>query len=462
MFRPVASPFFHDSSPPQRAARWLGALGSLGLFAALGLGCLGGCAQTRPETGSAVVADDRGLPCNVADVLDRKCRACHERKPSFGAPMALVTRDDLLAPLPSDPTKRVIDGAIARASDVSRPMPPPTLALLTDQEKQALQSWAAAATPGACATQLVDAPGLAISTPTCTPDLPLAPSQPYEMPANRTNEYVCYRVDVNSAEPRQVVAMVPVPDNQTILHHVLLFRVDDETEAAKIGTKPAPCDAMRSMLWTFLYGWGPGTGGLELPANVGINQPKKAHYVVQLHYNNPRHLGGQRDKTGFNFCTTDKLRPFEADVMAFGTDQIYVPAKAAASVTCDYTIPDTAADGIHILAMNPHMHGAGTAIETNVLRKTGEDMFSAPATLAKIDPWNYQDQQWQPVSEVLRPGDVVRQRCAFANPTSRAITFGENTEDEMCFGFTLYYPRIKASYWNWAYPTMKSLCTNGP
>ena len=424
------------------------------------------CAQTKdgasaPVTGLPAEVDDRALPCAVTDVLDKKCRTCHERKPAFGAPMALVTRDDLLAPLPSDPTKRAIDGVLARVHGALKPMPPAPLELLSDAENAALQSWAAATPEGACKSQLVDAPSPVSGSLDCTPDLTIAPATPYEMPATTTNQYVCYRVDVDSAEPRQVIGMEPLPDNHSILHHVLLFRVDDEAEAAKVSTTPARCDAMRSTFWTFMYGWGPGTGPMKLPPNVGINQPTKAHYVVQLHYNNAQHVGGQRDATGFKFCTTNQLRPFEADVLAFGTEEIRVPAKGTYSVSCDWTIPDTAADGIHILAMNPHMHGGGTAIETSFLRQTGETTFDEPKTLAKIDPWNYQDQQWGPVSEVLHPGDVVRHRCAYKNDTSRTVTFGENTEDEMCFGFTLYYPRIKAAYWNWAYPSLQSICTTG-
>lgn len=428
-------------------------------FVAAALGLLSfGCASTKAESPAAV--DDRGLPCAVANVLDTKCRTCHERKPSFGAPMALVTRDDLLAPLPSDPAKTNLDGVLARVNDASRPMPPAPLAALSLGEKQAIASWSGAKTAGACAKQLVDEPAPVTGTLDCAPDLTLAPPSAYEMPATATNEYVCYRVDVESQDPRQVIALAPQPDNTTILHHVLLFRVDDEAEAAKVGTTPRRCDAMRSTLWTFLYGWAPGTGPLQLPANVGINQPTKAHYVVQLHYNNAQHVGGQRDATGFKFCTTNQLRPFEADVLAFGTQNIRVPAKGTQSVTCDYTIPETAADGIHVLAMNPHMHSAGTAISTELLKKTAEETFAEPVTLASIDPWNYQDQQWSPVDAVLRPGDVVRHRCAFANKTTRTIYFGENTEDEMCFGFTLYYPRIKASYWTWAYPAVSSDCTS--
>ena len=61
--------------------------------------------------------------CGVTDVLDKKCRSCHEKKPAFGAPMALVTREDLLAPLPSDPSKRVLDGVLESGQVTPDEMP---------------------------------------------------------------------------------------------------------------------------------------------------------------------------------------------------------------------------------------------------------------------------------------------------------------------------------------------------
>jgi hypothetical protein len=428
--------------------------------------CMSACnGQTKSEP--EPVVDERELPCSVTDVLDRKCRTCHERKPAFGAPMGLVTRADLLAPLESDPSKRAIDAVLARVNDSARPMPPAPLPPLTSAERKALADWAVGTKAGACEKQLIDDTTPVSGSIDCTPDLTLAPPSKYEMPSTSRNEYVCYRVDVDTPEDRQVVALTPRPDNTSILHHVLLFRVDDEAEAMRVSTTPTRCDSMRSTGWTFLYGWAPGTGGLKLPPNVGLNQPKKTHYVVQLHYNNAQRLAGERDGTGFGFCTTTQLRPFEADVVAFGTGMIRVPAKGTASYTCDFTIPALAAEGMHVLAMNPHMHGAGTAISTEHLVKTGEspageDTFATPVTLAKIDPWNYQDQQWSPVSAVLKPGDVVRHRCAYRNETTRTITFGENTEDEMCFGFTLYYPSIRASFWSWGYPAATSDCTSAP
>ena len=40
----------------------------------------------------------------------------------------------------------------------------------------------------------------------------------------------------------------------------------------------------------------------------------------------------------------------------------------------------------------------------------------------------------------FNPGDSVRTTCTYDNPGSIPVTFGENTENEMCFDFVLAYP----------------------
>src|SRR5690606_40152307 len=40
----------------------------------------------------------------------------------------------------------------------------------------------------------------------------------------------------------------------------------------------------------------------------------------------------------------------------------------------------------------------------------------------------------------LNNGDRVTTTCVYKNTTSRSVSFGTNTEDEMCFNFALYYP----------------------
>ena len=44
------------------------------------------------------------------------------------------------------------------------------------------------------------------------------------------------------------------------------------------------------------------------------------------------------------------------------------------------------------------------------------------------------------------------------NPGDTTVTFGENSTDEMCYSFTMYYPRIVDPRWNWALPALYSQC----
>ncbi|MGZ5966039.1 MAG: monooxygenase [Polyangiales bacterium] len=47
----------------------------------------------------------------------------------------------------------------------------------------------------------------------------------------------------------------------------------------------------------------------------------------------------------------------------------------------------------------------------------------------------------------------MKTRCVWENTTDNDVSFGENTEDEMCFSFTLYYPKVKADPWIWSLPS---------
>lgn len=62
------------------------------------------------------------LPCDVVDVL-AACTSCHAGADPSGS-VGLVTRADLAASSPADPSVTVADRAVARMQDAARPMPP--------------------------------------------------------------------------------------------------------------------------------------------------------------------------------------------------------------------------------------------------------------------------------------------------------------------------------------------------
>jgi hypothetical protein len=274
------------------------------------------------------------------------------------------------------------------------------------------------------------------------------------------DEYVCYGVELSRPTPTHVTAFAPRIDNTKIVHHVVLFEAD-----APYSTTPTHCSASGSLQWRMVMGWAPGGKGLELPPEAGFplktDGAGKTHYVVQMHYSNPLALVGQTDTSGFDLCTAPP-RTYEADVLAFGTQQIDMKAGVVNyEKVCSIVVPAQLA-GLHLIAAMPHMHKLGTAMKTELLLGGPS---GASSDLGTIADWNFNSQAWIDIKGapgetgiVTKANDVIKTRCAWANTTGSAVKFGENTADEMCYSFTVYYPKVVAPSWSWASPANTSTC----
>lgn len=407
-------------------------------------------------TSTVTPATSNGLPCDVDAVLAKNCRSCHSATPSFGARMPLTTYADLVAPAKSDPQKKVIDLVTKRVRDDAAPMPQAPNPRLSAADMAILDGWANAGAPQSSAT--CGGPGPTDGGPVqpldCKPDLKIGPDSAWAMPQAAKNEYVCYGVDVTSPDDKHVVALTPRIENSKIVHHVLIFKSD-----ATYPSKPQACPSGGSLQWRLMYGWAPGAKNMVLPKEAGfaLKKGQTTHFVVQVHYNNATGLPAETDSSGFDLCTAAP-RQYEADVLAFGTQQIDVPAKSTVDRTCTFKVPTQLADAKKIFAAMPHMHEIGSAIETK-LYKGGT---GAPIDLGSVPRWDFNTQFWQPLDATLVANDVVKTRCAWNNTTSANVKFGENTENEMCYSFTLYYPRIDSALWTWAAPSLTSQCVDTP
>jgi cytochrome c551/c552 len=390
------------------------------------------------------------LPCDVNTVLVDSCQKCHSAPPQFGAPMPLVTYADLQAPAHSDPTKKVYEVVETRIHDTAAPMPQPPNPALDAADMATIDSWVAAGAPSssvACASR--DAGADASVVLSCTPDTHLISASPWTMPTDTEDIYVCYGVNLGLTSKRQVTAIAPRVDNHSIVHHALLFESD-----TPVSSTPAPCSPGGSSDWRIVYGWAPGGQPFELPPQAGFAEDQTTNYVVQVHYNNINQLANEMDSSGFDLCTTDQLRPNDADVLAFGSVKFTIPPHDGLDITCSVTIPQEYS-GIHVIAAFPHMHELGKLIETSLVPAPGGpslDLGSQPT-------WNFQSQLWFPLTQDVELGDVVNTRCAWENTTDAPVGFGPYTEDEMCYSFTMYYPKITATTWYWGAPALTSKCS---
>jgi hypothetical protein len=174
------------------------------------------------------------------------------------------------------------------------------------------------------------------------------------------------------------------------------------------------------------------------------------HYYVQVHYNNIQGLVGETDSSGFDLCSTPDSRPNAADMVAFGTVNITLPPNQTTARDCQYQWP-VAAGIVHAIAAFPHMHKLGTSIWTKL------DPSGAATDLGQNAPWNFNNQPFIPIDATINPGDKIETRCEWTNTTPATVNFGENTEDEMCFSFTMYYPRA-TTFKTWLKPSVGSTC----
>jgi hypothetical protein len=433
---------------------------------------LAGCASSNGAIPGGAGAGDgttgtvrEPLPCDVDAVLAASCRSCHGATPAYGAPMSLVTYGDLTAPSPSDASKKTYQAVAARIHDDAHAMPPTPNARLTASAASVLDAWAAAGAPKPSASASCSG-GSTGGTPgsgggrdagadggggggtggvdpgalPCTPDTFIRPSSPYTI-APSSEEYVCFGVDVTTASKRHVIALSQEIDNKAVVHHLLVYKV-----AKSVSSTPKAC-SLGGPQGELVTGWAPGVGNLILPAEAGFPEEGTTHWVVQIHYNNVTGKAAQKDSTGYKLCTTDQLRPNDAGILAFGSTSFTIPPRGTLEQTCDYTFPGST---IHAFTAQSHMHLRGRSMST--LNTTTSD------TIVDTPNFDFQTQDLHMVNFDIHKGDVIRNRCGWANETDKPVTFGQTTEDEMCFDFVSYWPRITTAGWSWMVPSARGTC----
>ena len=423
---------------------------ALGLvcFALIVVACSGKTATTAPGT---------PLPCAVDAVLAKNCRSCHAAEPLFGAPMALTSYENVHA-LATDGKTPIYQRIAARIHDDAKPMPQPPNARLSADDAATLDAWIAAGAPAkdasdtSCTPVGTDAGADAGDPNACTPDTHLQAQVAWDMPVNQNDQYTCYAFDYTPTGKRQAIRITPRIDNSKIVHHMLLFQA---TGATKYTGTPSPCGAFGQLDWKMMYGWAPGGSAMTLPPEAGFPQEGTMHYIVQVHYNNINHLAGQKDTSGFDLCTTDVLRPNDADVFAFGANSFTIPAHGALDLTCTHQV-SSLLNGAHVIAALPHMHKLGTSISTTVTPK----LATTALDLGTAKNFSFDAQAWVPADHVLVTGDTVNTRCVWQNPGDLPVKQGENTEDEMCYSFTMYYP--KKNLVSFLQPSVASVCAPTP
>jgi len=397
-------------------------------------------AASAPDAGGHGSSDDgdghggsNGLPCDVAEALESHCATCHGDKPSFGAPMSLVSAADFQkSALAGGKMAQVVKARI-NETDPRRRMPPASSPQFTAAQLKALNAWLDKGAPASTAS----CGGSGHPKPTDPEPIDRSGLECYKLTAHNGDGKSKYKVGAakdayfNFTFKAPWTGMAygiifnPVIDNSDVIHHWLLFQDNANNKPTgavpSIGAHPGG---------TLLNGWAPGGEPTNLRKNtngeeVGIELPGDKSYTVEFHYNS--NDANAVDASGVEICVQKKKPKNIAGLSWLGLDQLIFPSKTWRG-TCRPKAPQ---QKITILGVTPHMHKQGTHMKGVINRKDGtkEVLHDAPFD------FNYQVQYNKNV--VINPGDTITTECTYAKP----MAFGESTNAEMCYLFTLAYPK---------------------
>jgi len=384
----------------------------------------GAPSDESPDAGGAT--GDKSLWCAAREVFQDTCGSCHGKTTAAGAPMALVDYADFTGNAPVTRGKKVWEVVHERVHDTKRPMPPN--GGLKPAQLAAIDAW-------------VEAGAEAGDDPTCASSSKPDEEKPaVQWPPPGSDK--CYRITVDQdgkgqkqrvapgAEPHpqvildapwgnedvQAVGTRPITDNAKVLHHWILYQATG---------------------FSFITGWAPGQDESELeelPKDVGVYLPKGPRSLrLDMHYNNRQGTKEEIDASGVEICVTKPRKYAATTFMGFGNFLISLPPGKKTDVVGRCNV--VAKQPVYLLSQSPHAHELAYHMKLEVKRGTeviklhdGPFAFDAQIATPLGKPFE------------LKTGDQVITTCQFENTTNRTVTFGENTGNEMCFNFAVYYP----------------------
>ncbi len=406
-----------------------------------------GCPIFYPREKTAV-AGKTSYHRDVLPILQNHCQQCH--RPGEVGPFSLMTYPQ----------------AVNWADDIKsythdHKMPPwkPSEGMvmkgerrMSDKEIATLAAWVEAGTPEGDSK---DAPPTKKFTDGWTlgpPDLILEPKEEMIVGAAGGDLFRCFVLPANLKEDKFVVAYEVRAGNPRVVHHTLHFldtqgrgrRIDEREKVRE--KKPNEKDSGPGYTSRMgpgffppsgdLGGWAPGLRPHYLPEGVGYYLPKEADVVVQIHYHRTGRVEKDRTRLGLYFAKKPADKPLQP--IAIPGRFLMIPAGVAGyKVQGDIWL----AQDSTLHTVTPHMHLLGQSIKVTMTPPNGPEK-----TLVAIKDWDYNWQETYFFKEPIKApagtkfsveGVYDNSQKNPNNPSNppRTVFLGEQTTNEMCFGF---------------------------
>jgi hypothetical protein len=384
--------------------------------------------------------------------MQQKCQSCHREGDI--APFPLKSYEDVF------PRLRAIRLAVE-----SRKMPPwkPVAGhgqfkgsfALSDEERAMLLDWIGNGAPEGDPADMPEPSVSAGEWSLGEPELVLGMAEPFT-PQQGADVYRCFVIPTGFDRDRFVSAVDVVPGNRQVVHHVILFLdtsgVSEKLDAAEEGAGytcfggPGFTPGIDSALG----GWAPGLRARQMPEGVGLNLPAGARVVMQVHYSTAGHgghdhsepeaQGSHADQTKFGlYFSKERVQRRLFFIPVFNPLFRIPPGDTRHEVNARFIVPPLLDAKAYFVV--PHMHTLGREIQVEL-----ERFFAPPQPLIYINDWDF---NWQGFYEFVEPVPIpalssLHVKCTFDNSADnprnpnnppKAVTWGEQTSDEMCLAF---------------------------
>jgi hypothetical protein len=433
---------------------------------ALALGAAA-CSSSDGMTGDPVVGGPT-YAADIAPLLNDKCTKCHQAG-GIG-PFALTSYADVNS-----------KAALVAAMTRTRTMPPYLMThdgscgnfedgdALSDAQIDLIQRWAngGRAEGGSVTLTPPQIPTLEGGTEYKTPEIvPVAQGGMLAV----SDDYRCFALDTNLPANRYITGYDVAPGRPEIVHHVVAFIIDPN-RMTKMGKTNAQLmqelDAQDDRVGWECFGqagdgieeestplvWAPGQGLVNYPAGMGVLQRPTDKLVVQLHYNlaDPA-TKGLSDSSKVRFRYVEKVdRPLMFMLPDGLLNSLFDPNRTPDSLRAglpkvsytwampltQFLPPETKLD---VVAVMPHMHQRGKAIEMRFVDSAGNKTCQA-----RIDAWNFHWQKYyfyKGAVPTLDTSSTIEATCDYDTSQDHAdVLPGWGTRNEMCLESLIVAPR---------------------
>jgi hypothetical protein len=252
-------------------------------------------------------------------------------------------------------------------------------------------------------------------------------SEPYELEAGEEITRCFYQnldnteaLDVERFETSQLLG----------LHHFNVFVSDLD--------KPngyAPCPTYEELFVGArpIVDGSAGAVDYAFPSSMALRLEPKSLLIFQLHSINTTD-GPLTQQFLLNVHTKVEPAPTLVDIYGFTNFGIEIPPKSTKVESKDCVLYDA----VGLISMSSHFHQRGTLATVDFVSKDG----SRVERIYENESWDDPQVLFFDRSLRIDPGDTIRFACHYDNPDDVTVEYGPSGQDEMCFVFGYYFPKV--------------------